>query len=131
MTETTTRAMLTLIPILAPSLKPVDFGAEVGEGVGFIASGACAVLEAATARSDEDLDVLAARDVAAARDLDVVAFDVFEAEGVARADDDVSEEEEVVVFADVDVVDAGTELGLKLMVVKGLLKSRLLMFGSA
>lgn len=124
--------MLTLTPILAPSLKPVAFGAEVGEVVGVIASGACAVLEAATARSVGNLDVLAARDVVtAARDLDEMTLDVLEAEGVARADDDVSKEEEVVIFADVDVFDARMELLLKLMVVKGLLRSRLFTIGSA
>ena len=121
--------MLTLIPILAPSLRPVDLVAEVGEAVGAVASGACFVLEIATARSVGILDVLAARDVAtAACDLDEMVLDVFEVDGVARADDDVSEEEEVVIFA--DVFEARTELLLKLMVVKGLLRSRLFTFGS-
>lgn len=133
MTETTTRVMLTLIPILAPSLKPVDFGVEVGVVVGAMASGACAVLEAATARSVEDLDVLVACDVVtAARDLDEVILDVVEVEDrVGFADDDVSEDDDVVTLAGVDVFDATNELVLRLMVVKGLLKSKLFTTGSA
>lgn len=134
--ETTTRVMLTLIPILAPSLKPVDFGTEAGEVVGAMASGACAVLEAATARSVEDPDVFVACDVVtAARDLDEVdevALDVLEVEDrVGCADDDVSEEDDVVTLTRVVVVDATMEPVLRLMVVKGLLKSKLFTIGSA